>query len=80
MKILAREWLIFLACVSVVWVIIPMFGAIFGYQHEKKALEWYKILTTPFFPTLILTLVPYALVQFVRSIVWSVKVSRKDWK
>ena len=79
MKILAREWLIFLACVSVVWIIVPMLGAIW-YPHMKRTLEWYKILTTPFFPTLILTLVPYALVQFVRSIVWSVKVSRKDWK
>jgi hypothetical protein len=82
-RILAREWLIlvigFLFGILVFWSLIFYFGIRDGsLKWEWKMVgEFVGLFFTPGWQAMwCVTLLPYAVCQFVRSLIWAVKVLR----
>ena len=77
-KILAKEWLLFLACMAAgVLAIGPIVSVLTG----GKVIDFYLALAMQneaafFWRAFALLLAPYAFVQLVRSIMWAARNSR----
>ena len=74
-KFLAKEWLLFLACIATGALAI---GPIVSVLTGGKAIDFYLSLARQhesifFWRALILLLAPYVFIQLLRSIVWAVR-------
>ena len=77
-KILAKEWLLFLACIATGALAI---GPIVSVLAGGEAIDFYRALARQnesifFWRAIALLLAPYVLIQLLRSIVWAVRNSR----
>ncbi len=76
-KIFAKEWIVFVGCVLFSILILPVFFYFFmtdEYTLSKMYSELFEAIFDGEGGVYLFVLLPYILVQFVRSIIWSIRI------
>jgi len=78
-KRFAKEWLIFIGCILFSVLILPIIFYFFmtdKYTLSKMYSELFEAIFDGEGGVYLFVLLPYILVQFIRSIIWSIKIIR----
>jgi len=78
-KRFAKEWLIFVGCVLFSILILPIIFYLFmanEYTFSKMYSQLFKAIFDGEGGVYLFILLPYILVQFIRSVIWSIKIIR----